>query len=84
MFQSRNLWYNTEKPGKAVQLMKMEQLIGILSILLQRSPAGEAAFPNLPKAPPYEGAKDYIWVEDVEDRNTMTALTRLTCLALQE
>ena len=35
MFQSRNLWYNTEKPGKAVQLMKMEQLIGILSILLQ-------------------------------------------------
>ena len=45
--------------------------------------AGEAAFPNLPKAPPYEGAKDYIRVEDVDDRNTMTVLTRLTCLALQ-
>ena len=45
---------------------------------------GEAAFPNLPKAPPYEGAKNYIWVEDVDDRDTMTALTRLTCLALQE
>ena len=44
---------------------------------------GEAAFPHLPKAPPYEGARDYIWVEDVEDRDTMTALTRLTCLALQ-
>ena len=48
------------------------------------TPAGEAAFPNLPKAPPYEGARDYIWVEDVDDRDTMTALTRLTCLALQE
>ena len=47
------------------------------------TPAGEAAFPALPKAPPYEGAKDYIRVEDVDDLDTMTALTRLTCLALQ-
>ena len=52
-------------------------------LFVKSTPAGEAAFPQLPKAPPYEGAKDYIWVEDVEDRNTMTALTRLTCLALQ-
>ena len=44
---------------------------------------GEVVFPNLPKAPPYEGAGDYIWVEDVDDRDTMTALTRLACLALQ-
>lgn len=48
------------------------------------TPQGEAAFPNLPKAPPYEGANNYIWVEDVEKRDTMTALTRLTCLALQD
>ena len=52
-------------------------------LFVKSTPAGEAAFPQLPTAPPYEGAKDYIWVEDVEDRNTMTALTRLTCLALQ-
>lgn len=45
--------------------------------------AGEAAFPNLPKAPPYEGAKDYIWVEDVENRELMTELTRMTCEALK-
>ena len=45
---------------------------------------GETAFPDLPKAPPYEGAKDYIWVEDVDNRDTMTLLTRLTCRALQE
>lgn len=53
-------------------------------LFVKPTPQGEAAFPNLPKAPPYEGAKDYIWVEDVDDRDTMTALVRLTCLALQE
>ena len=53
-------------------------------LFVKVTPAGEATFPNLSKAPPYEGAKDYIWVEDVDDRDTMTALTRLTCLALQE
>ena len=48
------------------------------------TPPGEAAFPNLPKAPPYQGAKDYLLVEDVEDQDTMVSLTRLTCLVLQE
>ena len=52
-------------------------------LFVKVTPAGEAAFPQLPKAPPYEGANDYIWVEDVDDRETMTALTRLTCLELQ-
>ena len=51
---------------------------------VKATPAGETAFPNLPKAPPYEGAKDYIWVEDVDDRDTMTVLTRITCQALSE
>ena len=52
-------------------------------LFVKVTPEGEAAFPDLPKAPPYEGARDYILVEDVKDRDTMTALTRLTCLALQ-
>lgn len=47
------------------------------------TPQGEAAFPNLPKAPPYEGARDSFLVEDVEDRDQMTELTRLTCQALR-
>ena len=97
--------------------MKTDQLIGILSILLQRdkvtapalaeqlevsrrtiqrdidslcragipiaTPQGEAAFPDLPKAAPYEGAKDSFLVEDVENREWMTALVRITCEALQ-
>lgn len=49
---------------------------------IKRTSEGESAFPYLPKAPPYEGAKDYILLEDVDDRDTMTALTRITCLAL--
>lgn len=52
-------------------------------LFVKITPQGEEAFPSLPKAPPYDGARDYIWVEDVDDRDTMTALTRLTCLALQ-
>lgn len=52
-------------------------------LFIEVTPAGEAAFPHLPKAPPYEGAKDSFLVEDVDDRDTMTALTRITCLALQ-
>lgn len=47
------------------------------------TPQGEAAFPDLPKAPPYEGAGDYIWVEDIEDREQMAELTRITCEALK-
>ena len=47
------------------------------------TPQGEAAFPDLPKAPPYEGAKDSFLVEDVEDRERMTELTRITCEALR-
>ena len=47
------------------------------------TPQGEAAFPDLTKAPPYEGAKDSFLVEDVEDRERMTELTRVTCEALR-
>ena len=47
------------------------------------TPEGEAAFPNLHKAPPYEGARDSFLVEDVENREQMTMLTRITCEALK-
>ena len=47
------------------------------------TPQGEAAFPHLPKAPPHEGARDAFLVEDVEDREQMTELTRITCEALR-
>ena len=47
------------------------------------TPQGEAAFPHLPKAPPYEGAKDSFLVEDVENREQITKLVSLTCLVLK-
>lgn len=50
---------------------------------VKTTPEGQAAFPNLPKAPPYEGARDSFLVEDVEDREQMTALARITCEALK-
>lgn len=53
-------------------------------LFIKITPQGEVAFPHLPKAPPYEGAQDYILVEDVDGWETVTALTRLTCLALGE
>ena len=52
-------------------------------LFVKVTPQGAAEFPDLPKAPPYKGAKDYIWVEDVEDRERMTELTCITCEALR-
>ena len=48
------------------------------------TPQGEAAFPDLAKAPPYKGARDSFLVEDVEDRENMTELVRITCEALKK
>ena len=52
-------------------------------LFVKVTPQGEAAFPGLPKAPPYEGARDAFLVEDVEDWERMTELTRITCEALK-
>ncbi len=47
------------------------------------TPEGEAVFPDLPKAPPYEGTRDSFLIEDVENREQMTKLTCITCEALR-
>ena len=52
-------------------------------LFVKVTPQGEAMFSALPKAPPYEGAKDSFLVEDVEDRERMTELTRITCAPLR-
>ena len=52
-------------------------------LFVKITPAGKAAFPHLPKAPPYEGARDSFLVEDVENREQMTELVRITCEALR-
>lgn len=52
-------------------------------LFIKVTPQGEAAFPALPKAPPYAGARDAFLIEDVGDREQMIALTRITCAALK-
>ena len=52
-------------------------------LFVKITPAGQAAFPDLPKAPPYEGAKDYLLAEDVDDREGLTRLVQVTCEALR-
>ena len=34
--------------------------------------------------PPYDGAKPYFYIEDVDDRDYLAALTRTTCAALPD
>ena len=46
--------------------------------------AGRSLIPDLPEAPPYPGAKDYFLIENVDDRDFLTALTLTTCQALPE
>lgn len=46
--------------------------------------AGRKLCPGLPEAPPYEGAKNYFLVEDVDDRELLTRLAAATCRELPE
>lgn len=52
-------------------------------LFIKPTEAARSAFPDLPMAPPYEGAKDYILVEDIDDAETLMALASLTCEALR-
>ena len=44
--------------------------------------AGKKIAPDLETAPPYEGAKNYYLMEDVEDRELLTKLVKATCAEL--
>ena len=53
-------------------------------LFVKITPEAEAAFPGLPKAQPYEGARNYFLIEDIDNRESLAALVRLTCKALEE
>lgn len=53
-------------------------------LFVKITPEAAAAFPGLPKAPPYEGARDYFLIEDIDNRESLAALVRLTCRVLRE
>ena len=44
--------------------------------------AGRNRFSDLPEAAPYPGAKPYFLVENVDNRELLSALTTVTCQAL--
>ena len=53
-------------------------------LFVKITPEAEAAFPGLPKAPPHEGARNYFLIEDIDNRESLAALVRLTCSVLRE
>ena len=52
-------------------------------LLVKITPAGAALLPDCPRGIPYEGGGEML-VPDVEDRETLTELARVTCAALPE
>ena len=53
-------------------------------LFIKITPQGEAAFPDLPKAPSHEGASDSFVIEDVDDPTMAVELTRITYEALRK
>lgn len=46
--------------------------------------AGRRLLRNEDMRPPYEGAKPYFYIEDVDDRDYLSALVKTTCAELPE
>ncbi|MBQ8466360.1 MAG: TfoX/Sxy family protein [Prevotella sp.] len=46
--------------------------------------AGRALLGKVELRAPYDGAKDYFYIGDVDDRDRLSALVRVTCEALPE
>lgn len=59
--------------GKIFALVCNDQLF------IKITEAGRRLYPNLLEAPPYDGAKNYFQIEDVDNRAMLTALTQATC-----
>lgn len=46
--------------------------------------AVKSLYPELPEKPPYDGAKNYFLIEDIDDAEFLTRLVTETCNALPE
>ena len=53
-------------------------------LFVKITPETEQAFPDVSKVPPYEGAKEYFLVADIDDRELLTKLARAAWAALPE
>ncbi len=53
-------------------------------LFIKITKAGRNLCPELSEAPPYQGAKNYFLVEDVENQQLLTELVTATCEELPE
>ena len=58
---------------------KMFGIVGDGQLFVKMTKAGDDVWPGLPEVPPYEGAKPYYLVEDVDDGARLTAFVAATC-----
>ena len=68
--------YGVYCDGKLFALVCDDQLF------IKITDAVKARYPELPEAPPYEGAKNYFLMEDLDNREWLTRLVVLTCQTL--
>ncbi|MDO4273888.1 MAG: TfoX/Sxy family protein [Eubacteriales bacterium] len=68
--------YGVYCDGKIFALICDDQLF------IKITEAGREVCPELEEVPPYEGAKPYFLVEDVDDRDMLTKLVQETCREL--
>ena len=63
------------------------KIIGLICddrFYLKPTETGRALLRKVELRPPYEGAKDYFYIEDVDDHEYLSTLVRATCKAFPE
>lgn len=65
--------YGMYLDGKIFALVCDDQLF------VKITEAGKKMCPELEEKPPYEGSKNYLLVEDIDDREALVAFVRATC-----
>ena len=53
-------------------------------LFVKVTPETKKTFPEVPQAPPYEGAKEYFLMEDIDNRELLTKFIRATWEVLPE
>ena len=51
-------------------------------LFIKITPQAEVLIPDCPKAPPYPGAKDCFLIEDLDNREKLAEIVRVTCASL--
>lgn len=63
---------------------KLFALVCDNQLFIKITDAGHRLCPELREAAPYEGAKNYFLIEDVDNRDTLVSLVTATCTVLLE